>query len=181
MHHFNTRLGMRQTGWTVWLVLDLLRRTDIGRDVSRNQSDTRGGGLRLYSHLQLALYSVHIGPKFLRQSQLHLGVLPAGQVILQVSLIPIPQDTISQELDPSAIRGGLFGHATPSWMPSGAGSSIVEGSETSDLLSAKAEKVADIVKNTRAEESTATRHHGLIGIDGRIIEYLLGSFRGLFQ
>lgn len=59
-----------------------------------------------YSQVQFALYSVHIGPKLLRQSQLHFGVLSAGQVILQVSLSPRPQDTISQELEPSATTSG---------------------------------------------------------------------------
>jgi len=49
---------------------------------------------------------MHMGPKLRTQSQLHFGVLSAGQVILQVSLMPMPQDTISQELELSAIRGG---------------------------------------------------------------------------
>jgi hypothetical protein len=43
------------------------------------------------------------------QSQLHFGVLSAGQVISQVSLIPMPQDTISHLFAPSAISiGGAF-------------------------------------------------------------------------
>jgi hypothetical protein len=43
---------------------------------------------------------------FRAQSQLHFGVLSAGQVIWHVCLIPIPQETISQELDPSANKSG---------------------------------------------------------------------------
>lgn len=51
-----------------------------------------------------------MGPNDFRQSQLHFGVLSAGQVILQVSLIPIPQETISQELEPSAISSDTSLH-----------------------------------------------------------------------
>ena len=60
----------------------------------------------VYSQRQFALYSMHMGPILRTQSQLHFGVLSAGQVILQVSLMPIPHDTISQELALSATRGG---------------------------------------------------------------------------
>ena len=63
---------------------------------------------RRYSQRQFALYSMHMGPKLRTQSQLHFGVLSAGQVILQVSLMPIPHDTISQELELSATWGGSF-------------------------------------------------------------------------
>ena len=55
-----------------------------------------------YSHLQLALGSVNIGPKVFKQSQLHLGVLSAGQVILQVSFMPMPQSMIAQKLETCA-------------------------------------------------------------------------------
>ena len=51
---------------------------------------------------------MHMGPKLRTQSQLHFGVLSAGQVILQVSLMPIPHETISQELELPATRGGSF-------------------------------------------------------------------------
>jgi len=44
----------------------------------------------------------------LTQSQLHIGVLSLEQVILQVSFNPIPHDTISQELEPSATRSESF-------------------------------------------------------------------------
>ncbi len=64
--------------------------------------------IHVYSQRQFALYSMHMGPKLRAQSQLHFGVLLAGQVILQVSLMPIPHDTISQELDFSATNGGSF-------------------------------------------------------------------------
>src|SRR5688572_24622080 len=49
---------------------------------------------------------MHMGPILRTQSQLHFGVLSAAQVILQVSLIPIPHDTISQVLGLSATMGG---------------------------------------------------------------------------
>ncbi|GKS57840.1 hypothetical protein YTPLAS18_13670 [Nitrospira sp.] len=48
-----------------------------------------------------------MGPNDRVQSQLHLGVLSVGQVILYVSLSAIPQEMISQELDPSATRIGI--------------------------------------------------------------------------
>lgn len=53
-------------------------------------------GLVLHAH----------GAEIGTQSQLHFGVLSAGQVILQVSLMPIPHDTISQELELPATMGG---------------------------------------------------------------------------
>lgn len=74
-----------------------------GGHIARNERASRTGG---YSQRQLALYSMHMGPKLRTQSQLHFGVLSAGQVILQVSLMPIPHDTISQELELPATMGG---------------------------------------------------------------------------
>ena len=56
---------------------------------------------------------MQIGPKERVQSQLHLGVLSAGQVILHVSLSVIPQEMISQELEPSATRIGLGRQEAP--------------------------------------------------------------------
>ena len=76
-----------------------------GGHTARNERASRTGG---YSQRQFALYSMHMGPKLRTQSQLHFGVWSAGQVILQVSLMPIPHDTISQELDFSATKGGSF-------------------------------------------------------------------------
>ena len=66
--------------------------------------------LARYWHRQFALYSVQRGPKDLTQSQLHVGVFFAGQVILHVSLSALPQDTISHEFDPSARRTGVSLH-----------------------------------------------------------------------
>ena len=74
-----------------------------GSHTARNERASRTGG---YSQRQFALYSMHMGPKLRTQSQLHFGVLSAGQVILQVSLMPIPHDTISQELELPATMGG---------------------------------------------------------------------------
>lgn len=63
----------------------------------------------IYSQRQFALYSMHMGPMFRIQSQLHFGVLSAGQEIWQVSLRPMPQETISHLFDPSAsIAGSSF-------------------------------------------------------------------------